>query len=316
MNALATVFINTPKPYRYLSWLVFVLMFCMVLFVIFAEFDEKIRVRGYLNSVGGMIRVYPPKAGVVVHCYVQLGQMVHRGDALFDIEASFSNTPALLKHLTQQKTLLQHAIREKKKTLTHWATLLGKKYITEEFYESKKESLRELRQRHHQLMMELLRYQQDQSYVIRATKDGVITSIQAQSGQYVDLNRPLLRFVPQHTFLVAELFLPVKNAAWLNKHNKLLLHYDAYPLLRFGAQSATIVSMEHHVLMDDEDEPKPLQIGEPYYKMMAHLKRQSMSVEGVKQPLHQGMLLTGVLIAAKKPLWRWMLASIEHYFGY
>ncbi|WP_026069578.1 hypothetical protein [Legionella tunisiensis] len=68
----------------------------------------------------------------------------------------------------------------------------------------------------------------------------------------------------------------------MNKDNKIIIRYDAYPYERFGTYKATIKEISQSIITDDEEE-KPILIGEPYYKITAELDKQSVKVYGAEK---------------------------------
>ena len=67
-----------------------------------------------------------------------------------------------------------------------------------------------------------------------------------------------------------------------------------------------------HSILSDQDEDKPLTIGEPYYRAIAQLDQQNVSLNGRSHRLQQGMTFTAVLSGASKTIWHWIFDPIVH----
>ena len=138
--------------------------------------------------------------------------------------------------------------------------------------------------------------------------------IHDKQGQYTKSAKPLAQIIPVDTEFVAELFIPAKNAGFLNKNNQIFIRYDAYPYEHFGSYQAVIADVSQSIMTDDEED-KPLQIREPYYKVTAKLASQYVRVYGVNKKLQHGMTLSAVIAGSKRKVWQWILDPLYSYYG-
>lgn len=314
-----SVLVNTPVGYTILTVGFSVLVGLIILFLMFGEFSEKFIVKGYLESTKGVVRVYASKNGVISHCFIKQGDTVKKGDKLFLIDTSDDglgnkNPHDVLSQLEKKKKSLEDEIEHKKRHLHSLKPLLVKKYIPLATYHTKHDELIALKHQINSVEIEILNYQHNKSYIIRSPIDGVISSVIYQAGQYTNLTKPLMKILPSHADLMAELFIPVRQSGFLRRNNQIIIHYDAYPYARFGAAKASIREISKSVLTDDEEE-KPIKIGEPYYKISALLDKQFVSVYGKEKKIQHGMTVSAVIVGSKRKVWQWILDPLYSFYG-
>ncbi|STX41051.1 hemolysin D [Legionella donaldsonii] len=313
------VSINTPVSYRFIAIGSMGIVLLIVLFLVFAEFAEKIIISGYLDSTKGIARVYPKRNGVIIQSYRHQGDKIKRGQNLFLIDTSYtgiykSHDHEIFKNLKKNQEFIKKEINYKNQYLDALKKLLEKHYISWATYNEKQEELIEIKNKKNLIELDMIKYRQGKSYTIRSPIDGVVSSIIYKEGQYTNLSKPLAKIMPIDTDLVAELFIPAKKAGFLNKENKIIIRYDAYPYERFGTYQATIKEISQSIITDDEEE-KPIRIGEPYYKITAELDKQFVVVYGAEKKLQQGMTFSAVIVGQKRKIWQWILDPLYSYYG-
>lgn len=314
-----SVSINTPIRFTLLTVGMTAIVLAILLFLVFGEFSEKYVVKGYLNSSKGEVRVYPNKNGVITHSYIHQGDKVSKGDKLFLIDTSYKEHGVhgydeMLGQLKKNKKLIDNEIVYKRNQLQAIKKLLVHQYISKNAYHQMQTGLLELKNKRNLVDMEIIKYRQEKSYVIWAPIDGVVSSIIFQEGQYTNMAKPLAKVLPHHAELVAALFIPVKHSGFLQKKNKLIIRYDAYPYERFGFARGVIKEISQSSLTDKEED-NPITIGQPYYKAIAMLDKQFVLVYGKKRKIHAGMTITAVVVGTKRKLWQWILEPVYSFYG-
>lgn len=313
------VFINTPVKYHLFTGGVLLIILLMILFFIFGEFSEKFIVTGFVESTKGVASIYTNKNGVIVRSYAEQGGAIKKGDKLFLIHPSYDglsqvNQHNALWHLEQKKQAIEEDIQYKEKQLERLIPLLEKKYIPLSLYQTKRDELLLLKNNERTVELELINYKQEHSVMIRSPVDGVISSVIYQQGQYTNLTKPLMKILPSRASLMAVLYIPVKYVGYLGKNSTVILRYDAYPYTRFGTSKAKIHDLSQSVLTDDEEE-KPIRIGQPYYKATAILEKPFVSIYGKFKKIQQGMTFTAVVVGSKRKIWQWVLDPIYSVYG-
>jgi membrane fusion protein len=308
---LGLVFINTPLPYVFAMAGSVICMLSLIAFVIWGEFSEKWTVTGFVNASEGVTHAYARQRGVIKKSYVKQGVQVKRGDILFILDTADDGLDDTQVTKTEQSLqirmqALKKALVYKQRYLNKLTPLLHKKYISTTFYDTKRDEILALKSQNHQLEMELIRYKQSRISVIKAPIDGRISSVMGFVGQQAQVDKPLVSILPKNTTYVAQLYIPVNKAGFLNVHDVVTIHYDAYPYQRFGVGTGVIQSLSQTVLTDQE-ENKPIQIKQPYYKGIATLEKPYLWVYGKPRLIQQGMTFTAVVLGAKKTVWQWIL---------
>lgn len=310
-----TVFINTPSRYIIVVIGSSLLIGAVVLFVLFAEYSEKFIVAGYLDSSRGMVRIYPDKNGIIIKCNIQAGAHVSKGEELLQINTAYENrSEEILLQLKKRKTAVENDLQYRKTQVQKLKPLLQKNYISLNEYNQKQEEVTRLESNLSQIDMDIIHYHQNQSYVIRSPVNGIITSVIYKKGQYTNLSRPLVTILPENAKLQAKLFVPVKKSGFINQGNKVLIRYDAYPYAHFGSYKGRIEYISQSILTDDEEE-KPVPVGQPYYKIIASLEKQSMTLYGREKNLQQGMTISAVIVGSRKKIWQWIFNPLNNAYG-
>ncbi len=312
-----TVSLYTPKRYVFGIVGFSLLIFMGLTGVLMGHFSEKFIVRGLLESTQPESRVYPHRQGVIGRAFVKQGDLVKKGDPLFLIDTSSLGWKAS----SQQEALsrkelksLDQAIAARKDHLQALQPLLEKKYIARAIIQEEQAVLMALEHQKNTMAVSLLDHQQEASTVIQAPMKGMISSVMVQEGQTAHLEKPLLSIIPNPAIFLAKLYVPARQAGLINKQVPIVIRYDAYPYTRFGAVEATIEGMSRSVLTD-EDEEKPIRVGEPYYTLTAKLDKQFVIIYGKKTKLQHGMSMTAVIRGSKRRVWQWIFDPVYSLYG-
>lgn len=311
--------ISTPLPYSVATIGLSLFVIGIITFIMIAEFSDKYTVTGYLNSSKGIAHVYPTQEGIITKCQAAQGMHVKQGEALCVINTKFDSLAkhhkqAEFEQLQTRQMIIQKDILNKKTHLNALKPLLDKKYIPFSVYQTTYDEISALEQNKHQINMQLIKYKQSRNYVIRAPINGVISDVLYQAGQHINPDKPLLNILPDNAHLIAQLYVPVSKSGFINRHDPIIIHYDAYPYQHFGAAIGTIQSISQTILTDAE-ESKPIRIGEPYYKVTASLDKQTIFLYGQTRPLQQGMTCSVVINGARKKIWQWIFNPLYRYYG-
>ena len=90
------------------------------------------------------------------------------------------------------------------------------------------------------------------SIEIRAPGAGVVTAIVGHPGQVVGAGSPMLKIVPQHTSMQAELLAPSNAIGFVHEGERVLLRYSAFPYQKFGEYWGTVATISHAALSPDQ----------------------------------------------------------------
>jgi len=314
-----SVSINTPIHYQIITIFLSSFVFMIFFFIVFGEFSEKYIVKGYLESTKGVTRVFPTINGVITQCFIKQGDSVKKGDKLYKIDTSddgvgMKNYREIITQFDHKKRVAIAELNYKRRQLHSLKELLKKKYIPLSTYNQKHDELVALHQLISSIELDLLHFKHSKSYIIHAPIDGKVSSLLYQRGQYTNVTKPLLKLLPADSSLLAQLYIPVSQSGFIERYNKAIIRYDAYPYARFGSSTAIIQDISKSSLTDDEEE-KPLHIGKPYYKSTALLNKQYIRLYGIKRELQNGMTITAVIVGSKRKLWQWILDPLYSFYG-
>ena len=310
-----SVSINVPVSYTVVIYGLGLILIGFLVFSMITDYTEHDVVKGYVNVKSGLVRVYPLRSGIVRQQYVVAGQHVRQGERLYTIDRTYDDLAGHdsreYRQLQTRMTGIVHDIERKTHYLQQLKPLLRQHYIALNVYQQVRDERRALEVNRHDLEMAFIRYQRSRSDVIRAPIAGDITSVEYTVGQGVNPTKALLTLIPAHAERVAQLYIPVAKSGFIHRNDPITLRYDAYPYQHFGVATGHIMSVTHSIL-SDQDEDKPLTIGEPYYRAIAQLDQQNVSLNGRSHRLQQGMTFTAVLSGASKTIWHWIFDPIVH----
>jgi len=83
--ALGAARVGTRAPFGAMTLLLATIVAALIAFVVCGEYARKETVNGYLEPDHGVIRVFPPRAGVIESMRVSDGDSVRRDDVLFNV---------------------------------------------------------------------------------------------------------------------------------------------------------------------------------------------------------------------------------------
>lgn len=168
---------------------------------------------------------------------------------------------------------------------------------------------------------ELIENQAQQSIIIKANTSGTVSTVNADIGQVVDNNKPLLSILPQDNILIAQLYVPSRAIGFVKTGDNVLLRYQAYPYQKFGHAQAEIISVAKTALAG-QNLPTIGTVSlteqmnnEPLYIVRAKLEKQHIQAYGENMPLQVGMMLEGDILHETRKLYEWVLEPLYSITG-
>lgn len=296
----------------------------LILFVSFASYSKHRQARGILLPKHGLIHFYAQGAGVVRDCYVKLGDKVSKGQDLYHISTEYHGRNQFSDSNTQQIEALQRQIELQKNRLQmyrdsaeRYRRLLDKHYVSlveyQRYYDEylhNEIALQDLEQK-------LVQLNVSRSHVIKAPADGTVSNLVAVVGDRVTVDKPLGSIVPAGDELQAVLYVQNKDIGFVEMGQKILLRYDAFPYQNYGMYEATVNQIDESMLSPKEldlpltlDPKVPYVTNEPFCRVIATLKRQTIMAHGKEQHLHAGTTFTGDIVGDRRKIWQWILEPI------
>jgi membrane fusion protein len=153
------------------------------------------------------------------------------------------------------------------------------------------------------------------SIEIRTPAAGVVTAIVGHPGQVVGAAAPLLKIVPEHATMRAELLAPSSAIGFIHEGERVLLRYSAFPYQKFGEYRGTLVSVSQAALRSDEVESlragaPPLKETGPFYRVIVNPDSQLVKIYGEERMLPASMRVQAYALLDRRPLYQWILEPL------
>ncbi len=339
-TALGKIILLQTPSYRLLTAMSLMFAAAVAAFFMFGSYTRHSTVAGQLLPDAGLIRLYAPRAGVVLERHVAENQTVAAGDALFVVSAervagaggerlgerfglTTQDERGLLvskaAELRRQLDLLGEQIGNQRsrvalgeRSVESYRSLLAKKYISAEQLHQKQEELLDQQARLQALERERVALTHElgtQYVVITATQAGIATALNADVGQAVDGQRPLLSIVPADSRLHAKLFAPSRAVGFVRAGDRVLMRYPAYPYQKFGHHAGVVSwASKAAVLPADIASLGGMPPGaEPLYEIRVKLDEQAVTAYGRRQALQSGMVVEADILQERRRLYEWVL---------
>ncbi len=158
---------------------------------------------------------------------------------------------------------------------------------------------------------QLAKNEAQRSLVLRAPRDGVVTTLVAKPGQAVSVGQSLISILPHGSRLLARLLVPSRAIGFVAPGNRVVLRYRAYPYQKFGQQYGEIGSISRSALSPAEiAEMTGRRVRQPLYRVDVKLDRQDMPAYGKLQPLMPGMALNADILMERRTLLEWVFEPL------
>jgi membrane fusion protein len=153
------------------------------------------------------------------------------------------------------------------------------------------------------------------SIEIHAPGAGVVTAIVAHPGQVVGVGTPMLKIVPKHISMQAELLAPSSAIGFIQQGERVLLRYSAFPYQKFGEYWGTVATVAHAALSPDEAQgllagASPSNQTGPFYRVVVRPDSQSLNIYGEDHPLPASMQVQAYALLDRRPLYQWILEPL------
>lgn len=168
---------------------------------------------------------------------------------------------------------------------------------------------------------ELIEMQSRQHIFIKATASGVVGTVNAETGQFIDSSKPLISILPENTPLIAQLYVPSRAIGFVQEKDQVLLRYQAYPYQKFGHAKGVVLSVAKTALASQDIKtigtisPQEQLNNEPVYLVRVRLDKQVVKAYGKNMPLQVGMTLEGDIMHEKRKLYEWVLEPLFSITG-
>ncbi|MGL4767922.1 MAG: HlyD family secretion protein [Formosimonas sp.] len=151
--------------------------------------------------------------------------------------------------------------------------------------------------------------------VVVAPTAGVVTAIQAQAGQQVGFDSPLLNIVPTGGVLEAHLYASSRAIGFIRVGATVLLRYAAFPYQKFGQHTGRVVSISQVALSVGELKAAGVDAKEPLYRLVVRPDAQTITAYGKSEPLQPSMRLEADVVLDERRIYEWLLEPLYSISG-
>ncbi|QYK03159.1 HlyD family efflux transporter periplasmic adaptor subunit [Shewanella psychrotolerans] len=156
---------------------------------------------------------------------------------------------------------------------------------------------------------------ENSNLVLKAPISGVISSMKFNVGEFASSGDYLATIIPTDSKLEAEVFIPTRAIAFINKGDEVNLKLDAFPFQKFGVTRGQVSHVSKNIIFSAETANK-LSFNEPVYKVKVELAQQYIKTYGKQTALIPGMLLQADISTGKRTLLEWLLDPLFVINGY
>jgi membrane fusion protein len=143
--------------------------------------------------------------------------------------------------------------------------------------------------------------------VITAPASGRVTAVLAKTGQGVTSGQTVLSILPDGAKLEAQLLVPSRAIASVQRGSAVAIRYTAFPYQQFGVQLGKVESVSTSALGPKEIEQiTGKSSDDPLYRVYVNIDGQRLPIE----QLTPGMTLTGDILMERRTLLEWALEPI------
>jgi membrane fusion protein len=155
--------------------------------------------------------------------------------------------------------------------------------------------LNDLRRQQAQLEQTLAQNEAARATVLRATENGLISSMLVKLGESVSPGQPLMTLMSDGSVLQAQILVPSQAIGFVHPGTRVSLHYQAFPYQKFGLQHGDVRSISRNALTPSEvtqllggGQPPPST--DPLYLVRVDVDTQSVQAYGHEEFLKPGWL--------------------------
>ncbi|CAM3822150.1 HlyD family secretion protein [Bordetella tumulicola] len=159
--------------------------------------------------------------------------------------------------------------------------------------------------------------------VILAPESGQVSSLLAEVGQYAEPNKTLLSLIPQHSELIADIYIKNKDIGFTRIGDRARVRYAPYPYQKFGMHGAHVASISTVAIPATEivnisgavPGLEQNSAHDLYYRASLRLDTQDILAYGTPQLLAPGMSLEVDILRETRAIYEWVLEPLYTITG-
>lgn len=165
------------------------------------------------------------------------------------------------------------------------------------------------------LSRDKLNLESQNGLLVTSPSSGKINNIQADVGQKINTDIPLLSIVSSDDKSSIKLLVPIRAAGFVELGQSIDIRYSAFPYQKFGTYKATITRIPDSVLLPREIINLPIDISESVYLVEAKLDSDHINAYGKVIQIKSDMTLSADIILSKRSLFEWLFEPILSLSG-
>lgn len=138
---------------------------------------------------------------------------------------------------------------------------------------------------------------------------GIVSSLQADKGSLVSIDRPVAMVMPRGAIMEARLYVPSEAIGFVEKGQPVTLLFAAFPYQHYGVGHGIVTSVSSFALPPDRV-AGPLRLEEATYKVSVRLIDGELKAYGKSLRLMPGMSLTAEIVQDRRSIIRWLFDPI------
>lgn len=147
--------------------------------------------------------------------------------------------------------------------------------------------------------------------VLRAPRDGMVSTVLLKEGQTVAAGQPLLSILPAGSTLQAQLLVPSRAIGFIEPGSIVVLRYQAFPYQKFGQQYGKVSDISRSALgVAEVNALIGQQAREPLYRVEVNLDSQQVMAYGHPEPVKPGMALEADVLMERRRLIEWVFEPL------
>ncbi|MGF7229377.1 MAG: HlyD family secretion protein [Candidatus Saccharibacteria bacterium] len=149
--------------------------------------------------------------------------------------------------------------------------------------------------------------------VLRAPRDGLVSTVLLKPGQAVLAGQTALSVLPADSVLLAQLLVPSRAVGFITTGSLVVLRYAAFPYQKFGQHYGRVTDVSRSALTPAEVQSLSGQTSrEPLYRVQVALDHQTVMAYGKLEPVKPGMAVSADILMDRRSLLQW---AFEPLYG-
>ncbi len=209
-----------------------------------------------------------------------------------ELQQSLAEEQGKLREIQAQK---QESVRQKELTISEFRRDIGEKLL----------AANQAKVSNHE---EYLKAQQNQNYTrLTAPVSGYITQLAVHTvGGVVTPAQALLAVVPRNGGIMVQVQLENKDIGFVRAKQEVAIKIEAFPFTRYGTLHGVVKSVSADALLDPDKQKKDQLL----YNVYVQLDNDFILVNGMKQFLTPGMMVSAEIKTGKRPLIDYFLSPL------